>query len=186
MQIDEPRVFALEQAQALLERTPGTLTELLGGLDADWLTATEGPGTWNCVEVVAHLADLEETDWMTRTRVILAGDEDAVFIPIDRERFRRALSDRSLDELLEVFRDRRERNLTDLSALRLTPADLARRARHPDFGPVTLSELIAAWAVHDLTHIAQLVRVMAKRYEHEVGPWRAYLGILARERAPRS
>ena len=184
MKTDRPRAFALDQARALLGRTPGALAALLGGLDPEWLTADEGPGTWSCLDVVAHLVDLEETDWMTRARVIMAGDESVVFAPIDRERFRRVLAGRVSGALLEAFADRRRRNLADLDALRLTPADLTRSARHPDFGPVTLHELLATWAVHDLTHIAQIVRVMAKRYDADVGPWRAYLGVLARERRP--
>lgn len=183
MSQDRPTAFDLREAIQLLRRTPDTLRTLLTGLDEAWLVAHEGPGTWSCREVVAHLVDLEETDWMTRARVILAGDESAVFATIDRERFRRVLNGRPLGDLLEAFSDRRRRNLAVLEALRPTPADLARRARHPDFGPVTLNELLATWAVHDLTHIAQVVRVMARRYEHDVGPWRAYLGVLSRERS---
>lgn len=186
MSTDLPRAFELAQAIELLRRTPAALQALLGGLDAAWLTADEGPGTWTCMEVVAHLVDLEDTDWMTRARVILGGDEAAAFAPIDRERFRRVLDGRSLGALLETFADRRRRNLADLEALELTTADLARRARHPDFGLVTLGQLLSTWTVHDLTHLAQIARVMAKHYQHDVGPWRAYLGVLAPERGPRS
>ena len=176
--------FDLGEAMQLLRRTPGTLRALLMDLDETWLAAREGPGTWSCTQVVAHLADLEETDWMARTRVILAGDENATFTPIDRERFQTSLAGMPMGGLLDVFSDRRRQNVAELEALRLTREDLSRRARHPDFGPVMLGQLLATWTVHDLTHIAQIVRVMARRYDRDVGPWRAFLSVLSRERLP--
>lgn len=176
--------FDLREAIQLLRRTPETLRALLADLDDPWLAAHEGPGTWTCTQVVAHLADLEETDWMVRTRVILAGDENAVFTPIDRERFQTSLAGMPMRDLLDVLSDRRRQNVDALEALCLTREDLSRRARHPDFGPVTLGQLLATWTVHDLTHIAQIARVMARRYDRDVGPWRAFLSVLSRERLP--
>ena len=172
--------FSLHEARQILERTPSTLRALLTGLDDAWLTAREGDDTWNAVEVVAHLADLEEVDWMTRTRIILEQGEGSPFPPIDRVRFRTSLSNQTLDQLLDRFAELRAVNLRTLADLQLGADHLARTGTHPTFGRVTLEQLLAAWAVHDLTHIAQIVRVLAKRYDAEVGPWKEFLGVLNR------
>lgn len=172
--------FSLAEARQILERTPATLRALLVGLDAHWLAAREGPETWNPVEVVAHLADLEEVDWMTRARIILDQGEGTPFPPIDRVRFRRSLEGKTVTQLLDSFTERRAANLRDLAVLRLGPEHLARTGTHPTFGRVTLEQLLAAWAVHDLTHVAQIVRVLAKRYDAAVGPWKQFLGVLNR------
>lgn len=172
--------FALDEARQILERTPATLRTLLTGLSESWLAANEGPSTWNSVDVIAHLADLEEVDWMTRTRIILEQGEGTPFPPIDRVRFRRSLAELTLGQLLARFAERRAANLRALADLRLGAGHLARTGTHPTFGRVTIEQLLAAWAVHDLTHVAQIVRVLAKRYDAAVGPWKEFLGVLNR------
>lgn len=176
----EPGPFQLAEARQILERTPAALRALLAGLAAPWLAAREGPDTWSPVEVVAHLADLEAVDWMTRARIILEQGEGTPFPPIDRVRFRASLAGKSLTELLDAFAARRAENLGSLAALQLGRDHLARTGTHPTFGRVTLEQLLAAWAVHDLTHLAQIVRVLAKRYDTAVGPWKEFLGVLNR------
>jgi len=163
----------------MLGRTPATLRSLLGGLGDPWLVCDEGPETWSPRDVLAHLVDLEEQDWMGRLRIILDEGESRPFPPIDRVRFRRLLDGHTAAQLLDLFAERRAANLADLDARRLDPAALARRGVHPAFGPVTLAQLLATWVVHDLAHLAQIARVMARRYDVAVGPWREYLGILS-------
>lgn len=172
--------FRLGEARQILERTPATLRALLSGLAEPWLAANEGPDTWSPVEVVAHLADLEEIDWMTRTKIILERGEGTPFPPIDRVRFRNSLQDKTLADLLDAFASRRAANLRTLAELGLDASHLPRTGTHPTFGRVTLEQLLAAWAVHDLTHVAQIVRVLAKRYDVAVGPWKQFLGVLNR------
>jgi hypothetical protein len=172
--------FSLTEAREILERTPATLRAMLAGLSPEWLDADEGSDTWNARDVVAHLADLEETDWMTRTRIILEEGESRPFPPIDRVAFRTKLGARSLDQLLAIFADRRSANLRELTKLGIGADALARTGTHPTFGRVTLAQLLATWAVHDLTHLAQIVRVLAKRYDVAVGPWKEFLGVLRR------
>lgn len=172
--------FSLAEARQILERTPGTLRALLDGLAGPWLAANEGPETWSPLEVVAHLADLEEVDWMTRARIILDQGEGTPFPPIDRVRFRASLAGQSAAQLVATFAERRTANLRALADRRLGADHLARTGTHPTFGRVTLAQLLAAWAVHDLTHIAQIVRILAKRYDADVGPWKQFLGILNR------
>lgn len=172
--------FSLAEARQILERTPATLRALLGGLSDAWLASNEGPDTWDPRAVVGHLADLEETDWPIRTRIIIEEGESRPFPPIDRVRFRAELAGKTLDQLLAAFAERRAANLQRLERLALKPADLARTGTHPTFGRVTLGQLLATWAVHDLTHLAQIVRVLAKRYDADVGPWKEFLGVLQR------
>jgi len=172
--------FDLHEARAVLERTPAALREMLGGLPEPWLTCSEGPDTWSPRDVVAHLAELEDQDWMGRVRTIVEFGESRPFTPIQRDAFLERFLGRSVAQLLAAFAERRRRNLTALDRLGLKADDLLRRGRHPDFGPVTLAQLLATWAVHDLAHIGQIVRVMAKRYDQAVGPWRQYLPILTR------
>lgn len=172
--------FSLAEARQILERTPATLRAMLHGLSEPWLATTEGADTWSPRDVVAHLADLEETDWMTRVRIIRDEGEGRPFPPIDRVRFRVELGGKPLGELLGIFSERRANNLRALTGLKLADADLARTGTHPTFGAVTLGQLIATWAVHDLTHLAQIVRVLAKRYDGAVGPWKEFLGVLKR------
>lgn len=128
---------------------------------------------------MAHLADLEEQDWMVRARIILDQGESRPFPPVNRERFRQTVAGKTTAQLLDLFAERRSQNLRSLDQLALKPADLNRKGTHPALGPVTLQQLLATWVVHDFTHLGQIVRVMARRYGGAVGPWSDYLGILS-------
>jgi hypothetical protein len=167
-------------AQAVLERTPAALRALLGGLPPSWTQATEGTDSWSPYDVIGHLIHGERTDWIPRARIILAQEGDRRFMPFDREAQFRERTGRSLDELLDEFATLRASNLATLAGWQLTEAQLALTGVHPAFGEVTLRELLATWVAHDLGHIAQVARVMARQYRDAVGPWRAYLPILER------
>jgi len=170
--------IALSEAVQVLSRTPATLRALLSGLGDEWLAADEGPETFTPRDVIGHLIHGEETDWIPRLRIILESGESRPFTPFDRFGFKEKYGRRPIDELLRRFAELREDNLRQLGALRLAPEQLALRGTHPELGTVTLSQLLATWVAHDLTHVSQVVRVMAKRYQDAVGPWRAYLRIL--------
>jgi hypothetical protein len=172
--------FELGEALAILERTPRVLRALLAGLPNCWLTGTEGSDTWSPYDVIGHLISGEENDWITRARMILEHGETRTFEPFSRTAFFERSKGKSLAQLLDEFETARRRNLEMLRAWAITPDRLPLRGRHPDFGPVTLGQLLATWVVHDFTHLAQIVRVMAKRYDGDVGPWKAYLGVLRR------
>jgi hypothetical protein len=172
--------FDLPPSIAILERTPATLRALLHGLPSAWTTPNEGPNTWSAFDVVGHLIDGEETDWIARAQIILAQGSNRRFEPFDRFRHFSRNRGRRLDELLEEFAALRKANLEVLRDWNLTTAQLALEGEHPDFGKVTLGELLATWVVHDLGHIAQITRTMSKQYAAEVGPWRAYLPVLHR------
>jgi hypothetical protein len=170
--------FSLDEAIAVLARTPATLNALLRGLPNTWVRCREGKDTWSAFDIVGHLIFGERTDWMPRVRIILENGEARPFDPFDRLAQLEEGQGRSLEQLLDDFARLRRENLAALQALNLQHEDLARRGRHPALGVVTLSELLATWAVHDLTHVHQLSRVMAHRYRDAVGPWSAYLGVL--------
>lgn len=170
--------FILKDAIAFLARTPATLDAMLRGLPDIWVRRNEGEDTWSAFDVVGHLIVGERTDWMPRARIILEKGEARAFDPFDRFAQFRESQGKSLEQLLDEFALLRRKNLADLQALNLKPEDLARRGRHPALGVVTLSELLATWAVHDLTHLHQLSRVMAHQYRDAVGPWKAYVGVL--------
>lgn len=170
--------FNLSDAARLLSRTPATLQALLGGLPDVWTHPDEGPDTFSPFDVVGHLIDGEETDWMPRARLILEGNPERSFTPYDRFRHYERNRGRALGELLAEFAGLRYRNLAELEGWKLTPVQLAATALHPSLGRVTLQQLLATWVVHDLGHIAQVTRVMAKQYRSEVGPWVAYLPVL--------
>jgi hypothetical protein len=172
--------FDLADSIAILERTPAVLEALVVGLPAAWTAPNEGPDTWSPFDVVGHLIDGEETDWMPRARIILAQGPNRRFEPFDRFRHLRINKGRSLPDLLARFEDLRRRNVRDLRALDLDAARLALTAEHPELGTVTLAQLLATWVVHDLGHLAQIARVMAKQYREAVGPWEAYLPVLHR------
>ena len=178
--------FDLELAIEVLERTPPTLHALLGGLSDPWVTGTEGPDTFSPFDVVGHLIDGEETDWIPRARIILARGRDPRFEPYDRFRHRARNADRSLSSLLAEFARLRAANLELLRSWRLTDAELDLPGVHPSLGRVRLRQLLAAWVVHDLGHLAQVARVMAKQYREEVGPWLPYLPVLTDHDVPRS
>jgi DinB superfamily len=175
--------FSLAEVVAILSRTPATLDALLRGLPESMIlsnegTSTEGKPTWNPFDIVGHLIVGERTDWMTRARIILENGEARPFDPFDRFAQQRESQGKSFEQLLDEFARLRRENLAALRTMNLQPHDLARRGTHPALGVVTLSELLATWAVHDLTHLHQLSRVMAYQSRDTVGPWRAYLGVL--------
>jgi hypothetical protein len=169
--------FSLAEAMAILTRTPATLNALLRGLPNIWVRSNEGKDTWNAFDIVGHLIAGERTDWMPRVRIVLENGEGRPFDPFDRLQFKEN-QDKSLDRALDDFARLRRENLAALQALNLQPEDLTRRGTHPALGSVTLSELLATWAIHDLTHVHQVSRVMAHQYRNAVGPWIAYLGVL--------
>ena len=148
------------------------------GLSAPWLAADEGEGTYDPVDVVAHLVHNEETDWMPRLEIVLVHGESQPFTPFDRDAFRTRFAGWPLERLVPRFSAARRENLDKLETLRLRPVDLNRTGMHPALGRVTVRQLLAGWVVHDLTHLAQIARVLAKRYRSAVGPWREYLGVL--------
>jgi hypothetical protein len=178
--------FDLDLSADVLSRTPATLQTLLGGLAQPWIRGVEGPDTFSPFDVVGHLIDGEETDWIPRARIILGRGPHPRFEPYDRFRHRARNVNRSLESLLHEFAHLRAGNLEVLRAWRLTPADLDLQGIHPSLGPVTLGQLLAAWVVHDLGHIAQATRVMAKQYYAAVGPWVPYLPVLTDHEVPRS
>jgi hypothetical protein len=170
--------FRLGDTISLLGRTPGAFNALLRSLPEIWTLRNEGEKTWNAFDIVGHLIHGERTDWMPRARIILQFGEGRTFDRFDRWAQERESQGNSLDQLLDEFSALRSKNLADLQALNLQPADLDRRGRHPALGVVTLSELLATWAAHDLTHLHQISRVMAHQYREQVGPWNDYLGVM--------
>jgi hypothetical protein len=175
--------FNLADAVAVLTRTPATLDVLLRGMPNLWVhtneeRSNEGKETWSAFDIVGHLIAGERNDWMPRARLILEKGEARPFDPFDRFAQERESRGKSLDHLLDEFARLRKENLAALQALNLQKEDFTRRGTHPALGPVTLGELLATWAVHDLTHLHQLSRVMAHQYRETVGPWSAYLGVL--------
>jgi hypothetical protein len=178
--------FQLERSIDVLRRTPLTLLELLNDLDEAWARANEGPDTFSPFDVVGHLIDGEETDWIPRARIILARGPNPAFEPYDRFRHRGRNVQRSLASLLEEFSQLRTANLEVLRSWRLSEEDLDLPGAHPGLGAVTLRQLLAAWVVHDLGHIAQVARVMAKQYREEIGPWVPYLPVVTDHPTPRS
>ena len=170
--------FELERAREILERTPATLRAMLAGLPDEWVTATVGPDTWSPRDVLAHLIHCEEVDWMPRAHIILQHGEEFVFEPFDRFGFDNYATGKSTEELLTEFEALRIRNLDALEDLDLTDEQLALRGTHPEFGQVTMAQLIATWATHDLAHMVQIARTMAKQHDAAVGPWKKYLSVL--------
>lgn len=162
-----------------LARTPRVLRALLDGLDEERVHRDEGPGTYSAFDVLGHLIHAEETDWIPRTEHLLAHGADVPFEPFDREGMRGRLDALDLGARLTLFEQRRAESLARIRALALGPAALARQGRHPELGPVTLSQLLSTWAVHDLAHLAQVARVLAKARADDIGPWKAYFRVLA-------
>ena len=170
----------LEHGIAVLERTPMVLRAMLSGLPTAWTNATEGPETWSPYVIVGHLIHGERTDWIERARIILAQGENRRFAPYDRFAQFHESEGKTLADLLDAFARVRGDNLARLAGWKLTEAQLALEGEHPAFGTVTLRQLLSTWVAHDLGHIAQTARVMAKQYRDAVGPWRAYLPVLDR------
>lgn len=173
------RPFVMNEAVAILTRTPATLDALLRGLPDGWVAAHEGGDTWSPFDVIGHLIHGERTDWVPRARIIMQQGESRPFDKFNRVAQFAESKGRALASLLDEFAALRRENLRELEALRLTDADLDRRGRHPELGVVTLRQLLATWVAHDLDHVMQISRVLAKQYSDEVGPWRAYLRIIS-------
>ena len=168
----------LRQTEAILARTPAALDALLRDLPEAWTRGTEGEGTWSPFDVVGHLIHAERTDWMPRAAMIRQHGETRDFEPFDRWGHVAECRGKSLSEVLDEFARVRHANLSEVRAWKLQEADLQRRGRHPALGSVTLAQLLATWAVHDLTHLHQISRAMACQYREAVGPWSRYLGVL--------
>ena len=164
--------FDLIEGREVLERTPKVLDALLRGLPTEWTAARDAEGTWSAHEVVAHLINGEQTDWIPRASVILARDQSAVFPPFEREGFFDEARSIHLDDLLDLFARLRRSSLDTLDSWELGARELELTARHPAFGSVTLGQLLATWVAHDLGHVVQISRTMARRYREDVGPWR--------------
>lgn len=170
--------FNLEEAIEILERTPKTLENFLSGISLGWLESNEGEGTWNAVEVVEHLIEAELNNWIPRLEFILQGKKNNPFPPFDRFSHLHKEDERSDEQLFDEFKRIRTKNIAKLKSLVDQKVHLELTGLHPEFGEVRVRELLSTWVVHDLTHISQIVRVMAKRYRADVGPWKKYLGIL--------
>ena len=170
--------FELNKSIEILERTPDVIEVLLSGLSQEWIRSNEGDGTWSPYDIVGHLIFGEKTDWIVRIKTILSTSEDKLFEPFDRFAQLKENQEKSIDKLISEFKGIRIENLNKLESLNINEEDLNRIGIHPEFGEVNLKQLISTWAVHDLGHIAQISRVMAKQYKNEVGPWINYLGIL--------
>lgn len=172
--------FELTSGIAVLERTPQTFAAMLAGLPPEWTEATEGPDTWSPYVIVGHLIHGERTDWVGRARIILAQGGDRRFTPYDRYAQFRESEGKTLASLLDEFAALRGENLETLAGWQLTDTHLSLEGVHPEFGAVTLRQLLATWVAHDLGHIVQVARVMARQYRDAVGPWRAYLSVMGR------
>jgi hypothetical protein len=170
--------FTLSDAIPILERTPAVLRALLWDVPDSWARQNEGPETWSPFDIVGHLIHGERTDWIVRTEILLTFGEEQPFTPFDRFAQFEASRGKTLHQLLDTFADARAANLVRLHSLGLTPEDLDRRGSHPELGPCSLRQLLATWVAHDLSHIAQIARVMGSQYSEAVGPWRAYLPML--------
>ena len=175
--LEEAMDFALEPGKEVLRRTPDIVRAMLWDLSDGWTASDEGPETWSPYQVVGHLAYIEEHDWIDRTRVILEHGTERVFEPVDREAGFTQFRDWTLPDLLDRFAEVRTANLKTLEAL-IDVGDLQRRGVHPTFGRVTIGQLLATWVVHDLNHLGQIVKTMAKQYTDAVGPWREFLPII--------
>ncbi|MCD2260572.1 DinB family protein [Psychroserpens sp. XSD401] len=171
--------FNLEESIGILERTPEVLSAMLNGLPEQWLKSNEGENTWSPYDIVGHYIYGEKTDWIVRAKIILSTSENKQFEPFDR--FAQFGEDQNtpISELIAEFKTLREKNLNTLKSFELTNTDLIKKGTHPELGNVTLQELLSAWVVHDLAHLAQINRVMAKQYKTHVGVWKAFMGILS-------
>ncbi|SNT30708.1 DinB superfamily protein [Ekhidna lutea] len=170
--------FNLKKSILILERTPSVLQEILKDLPEDWTTPNEGAETWSPFDVVGHLIHGEQTDWIARTKTILEHGESRPFDPFDRFAQFEKSKGKTINELLDEFERLRVANLKELQSLSISENDLNKTGMHPGLGPVTLRNLLSGWVVHDLGHVAQISRVMAKQYTVEVGPWTEYMSIL--------
>ena len=173
-------LFNLIHATEILSRTPIVLNSLLSGLSTEWIIGNEGDETWSPFDVLGHLIHGERTDWIPRIKIILQSGEAETFETFDRFAQFEESKGKSLEELLRTFAELRSHNLAALAKLNITAEDLAKRGTHPQLGTVRLEQLIATWVAHDLSHLTQITRTMAKQYREAVGPWEAYLSVLKR------
>ncbi|WP_249727232.1 DinB family protein [Bacillus paralicheniformis] len=171
--------FQLEEAIEILERTPQTLSQLLTGLSSPWISCNEGEDTWNAFDVVGHLIEGEKNNWLPRIKLTVTEGATEPFPPFDRFSQLNQNDGKTMEQLLNEFADIRRANLKTLQQIIDPETDFEQTGMHPEFGIVKLREQISTWVAHDLTHISQIARVLAKRYQDDVGPWRAYLRILA-------
>lgn len=171
--------YSIEKALPILERTPILLKLWLQGLDEEWIINNEGGETWSPYDIVGHLIHGERTDWMARIKKTLS-DHDKEFVPFNRFAQFEESKGKTLDQLLEEFAAARKQNLAAFRSLNISEQDLGKTAVHPAFGTITLKQLLSTWVAHDLSHIAQIARVMAKQYREEVGPWAEYLSVMNR------
>ena len=170
--------FEIEKAIEILERTPLAIETLLKGISEEWLKNNEGENTWSPYSIVGHLIHGEKTDWIPRARILLSDSENKTFIPFNRFAQNNENQETPIEELLEEFKERRSENLKELKSLQINNSKLKEKGIHPELGEVNLKELLSTWVVHDLGHISQISRVMAKQYKNEIGVWKEYLGIL--------
>jgi hypothetical protein len=170
--------FTLEKSIQILERTPNVLDAMLQNISTEWTANNEGGESWSAYDIVGHLIHGEETDWIPRAQIILSKNPDKKFTKFDRFAQFEESKNRSLAQLLAEFKTLRTKNIETLRSFNITDADLQAKGIHPFFGEVSLSHLLSTWVVHDLNHIAQISRVMAKQYKEDVGPWIEYLKIL--------
>jgi hypothetical protein len=170
--------FEVDEGVEVLAQTPSVMRALLRGKSAGWLNSRKTPESFSPLDVLGHLMHAEMTDWIPRLRIILEHQDSLAFEPFDRFAFQGLIAGKTVDDLLNRFAELRRQSLHTLSELNLGDAQLALRGRHPELGAVTLGNLLATWAIHDLGHIAQVVKTMASEYREAVGPWRAYLSIL--------
>lgn len=172
--------FNIQKAMPILERTPAIVAMLLKDLDNEWIYSNEGGDTWSPFDVVGHYIHGEKTDWIPRLNIILGEQDDKRFVPFDRFAQFRDSKGKTLDELLDEFAALRKENLEKLRQVTLNEETLSKKGIHPAFGEVTLEHMLASWVVHDLAHIHQITRVLARQYTEAVGPWTAYMTILNR------
>jgi len=170
--------FSLENSLPILEQTPAVLRTFFAQLPEAWVNTNEGENTWSVFDVVGHLIHGEHTDWIPRTKLILSNNEVKTFIPFDRFAQFQDSRGKTLTQLLSTFKLLRHQNIISLKSFSISDTDLSKTGIHPEFGTVTLKQLLATWVAHDLGHIAQISRVMAKQYKEEAGPWTQYLKIL--------
>lgn len=171
-------IFSLDKSIEVLERTPAVLSLMLNGISADWTNNNEGEETWSAYDIIGHLIHGEKTDWMPRAEIILSDNSNKNFIPFNRFAQFEESKGKTLKQLLDEFKLLREQNISKLRSIKITNEDLQKKGIHPAFGEVTLSQLFAAWVVHDLNHISQISRVMAKQYKGAIGPWIEYLKVV--------
>jgi uncharacterized damage-inducible protein DinB len=173
-------LFNIDESLEILERTPSVLITLLNNLDEKWTSNNEGENTWSPYDVIGHLIHGEKTDWIPRMMIILGEDDNKNFVPFDRLAQFEESKGKSLAELLDEFKTRRRQNLIKLKSIVFNEQLLNREGIHPEFGKVTLKQLLATWVVHDLAHLCQISRVMAKQYGQEIGPWIKYFSIFSK------